>query len=60
MSSLIFLAIAVGIFLIGAAIVWFRHRDRTTFTTSIDEFNSKMGALSPDSDVASESDWSRH
>ena len=59
MSSLIFLAIAVGIFLVGAMIVWFRHRDRTTFTTSIDDFSTKMGALSPDSDAASDSEWSR-
>ena len=47
MSSLAFLAIALGVFLVGSIVVWIRHRDRTTFTTSIDEFNSEMGALSP-------------
>ena len=50
MSSLAFLAIAAGVFLIGSLVIWFRNRDRTTFTTSIDEFSSEMGALSPDSD----------
>jgi len=50
MSSLAFLAIALGVFLVGSIVVWIRHRDRTTFTTSIDEFNSEMGALSPDAE----------
>lgn len=50
MSGLAFLAIAVGVFLVGSIILWIRNRDRTTFTTSIDEFNSEMGALSPDED----------
>lgn len=50
MSSLLFLAIAMGVFLVGSLILWIRHRDRSTFTTSIDEFNSNMGALSPERD----------
>ena len=50
MSGLAFLAIAVGVFLFGSIILWIRNRDRTTFTTSIDEFSDNMGALSPDED----------
>jgi hypothetical protein len=50
MSSFVFLAIAAGVFTVGCLIVWLRHRDRTTLTTSIDEFSSEMGALSPESE----------
>ena len=53
MSSLAFLAIAAGIFLLGSLILWIRNRDRTTFSTSIDEFSSEMGALSPDEESES-------
>ncbi len=52
MSSLLFLGIAAAIFLVGTLVLWLVSRERTTFISSIEEFQSEMGALRPPSDDA--------
>ena len=47
MASVIFLFVAVGVCLIGFLVLWLRHRDRTTFTSSMDRFRAEMSALRP-------------
>lgn len=52
MSALIFLGGALAIFLLFSLIAWLRHRERDNrhFGSSIDDFQSQMGMLSPDAD----------
>jgi len=47
MSNLIFLAIALGVFLVGAIIVLAVNRARTGSSSPIDEFRNEMGAIAP-------------
>lgn len=47
MGSLAFLAIGLGVFCLGATIVWFRNRERRVPDTSIDDFQSGISALGP-------------
>jgi len=47
MSNLLFLAIALGVFLVGAAIVLLVNRVRTGPSSPIDEFRNEMGAIAP-------------
>ena len=49
MAGLIFLFVAVGVCLVGFLVLWLRHRDRTTFTSSMDRFDAEMSALRPPS-----------
>ncbi|MDH3755157.1 MAG: hypothetical protein OEU32_14900 [Acidimicrobiia bacterium] len=48
MGSLLFLAIALGIFVLGSLLLWWRSRERRSFNSSIDDFEANMGALAPD------------
>ena len=47
MDGLIFLAIAIGVSLVGAFLLWLRTRERRSFHSSIDDFKANMGALAP-------------
>ncbi|MCB1270004.1 MAG: hypothetical protein M9942_11010 [Microthrixaceae bacterium] len=53
MSPLVFLGAALVISVIGTLVLWVRHRDTTGPDSTIDEFRSKMKALSdePGSDA---------
>jgi len=48
-AGVIFLFVAVGVCLLGFLLLWLRHRDRTTFTSSMDRFDAEMSALRPPS-----------
>ncbi len=48
MSALVFLAMAAVISIIGTIVVWARQRQPDTPDASIEEFRSKMRALSDD------------
>jgi len=47
MSNLIFLAIALGVFVVGGVIVVIVNRVRTGSSSPIDEFRNEMGAIAP-------------
>ena len=48
MSPLVFLGLALAVFVVVSSISWFVHRERrTTFESSIDRFRNDMGQLSP-------------
>ncbi len=47
MAGVIFLFVAVGVCVVGFLVLWLRHRDRTTFTSSMDRFDAEMSALRP-------------
>lgn len=47
MSNLIFLAIALGVFLVGGLIVLIANRVRSGPASPIDEFRNEMGAIAP-------------
>ena len=49
MAGVIFLFVAVGVCVVGFLVIWLRHRDRTTFTSSVDRFHAEMSALRPPS-----------
>ena len=49
MAGVIFLFVAVGVCVVGFLVIWLRHRDRTTFTSSVDRFDAEMSALRPPS-----------
>lgn len=46
MSPLFFLALALVISVVGTLVLWIRHREPDTPDATIDEFRSKMRALS--------------
>lgn len=46
MSALVFLALAVAVSAVGMIVLWARHRQPDTPDASIEEFRSKMRALS--------------
>ncbi|MCZ7629084.1 MAG: hypothetical protein M5U19_08485 [Microthrixaceae bacterium] len=48
MSPLVFLALALVISAVGTVALWLRHRRPDTPDATIDEFRSKMRALSDD------------
>lgn len=48
MSSLAYLAVAVLISLIGAAVLWYRHNRPRSLEEGIDDFARELRALSPD------------
>ncbi|MCY3560704.1 MAG: hypothetical protein OXH20_05990 [bacterium] len=47
MAGAIFLFVAVGVCVVGFLLIWLRHRDRSTFTSSVDRFDAEMSALRP-------------
>jgi hypothetical protein len=47
MSSLVFLAIAVGVSVLGTCLLWLFSRERRTYDSSINDFRKNMGALAP-------------
>ena len=49
-TPLIFLTIALGVSVLGSAVIAFRHRRPQTMHGSIDGFADRMKALAPDSD----------
>ena len=49
MAGVIFLFVAVGVCVVGFLVIWLRHRERTTFTSSVDRFDAEMSALRPPS-----------
>lgn len=46
MSPLFFLALALVVSVVGTLVLWIRHREPDTPDATIDEFRSKMRALS--------------
>ncbi len=48
-SNVAFLVLAAIVSIVGSLIVVARHRKPSTFTTSIDDFSSRMQALAPES-----------
>lgn len=50
MTAVVFLAIAVVISVIGGLLVWFRHREPTTWDSGIRDFAREMDALRPGED----------
>ena len=59
MAGVIFLFVAVGVCLIGFLALWLRHRDRTTFTSSMDRFDAEMSALRPHERAGRRRRWFR-
>ena len=59
MAGLIFLFVAVGVCLVGFLVLWLRHRDRTTFTSSMDRFDAEMSALRPPAGGGRRRRWNR-
>jgi len=49
-AGVIFLFVAVGVCVVGFLVIWLRHRDRTTFTSSVDRFDAEMSVLRPPSE----------
>jgi hypothetical protein len=47
-NGVAFLAIALGVSVVGSLLLWLRHRKPTTFMSSIDEFHREMEALGGD------------
>jgi hypothetical protein len=47
MSALVFLAIAVGLSVLGCIVLWIRHRQPSSMESGIDAFRREMSALSP-------------
>lgn len=47
MSGLVFLVVALGVCVIGFLYLWVRHRDRSTFMSSVDRFDKELEALRP-------------
>lgn len=47
MSNLIFLAVALGVFVVGGALVLLVNRGRTGDSSPVDEFRNEMGAIAP-------------
>lgn len=56
---MIFLFVAVGVCVVGFLVIWLRHRDRTTFTSSVDRFDAEMSALRPPARGAGRGRWRR-
>ena len=54
-----FLFVAVGVCVVGFLVIWLRHRDRTTFTSSVDRFDAEMSALRPPSERSGRGRWHR-
>ena len=50
MSSLLYLLVAVGLSVIGSAILWLRHRRPRSLESGIDEFSRELRALAPKRD----------
>lgn len=59
MAGVIFLFVAVGVCVVGFLVIWLRHRDRTTFTSSVDRFDAEMSALRPPSERSGRGRWRR-
>lgn len=51
MRNVWYLAIVVGMSVIGVLILWLRNRPTSTPRSSIERFNDKMNALSPEQAV---------
>ncbi len=47
MSGLVFLVVALGVCVVGFLYLWVRHRDRSTFMSSVDRFDKELEALRP-------------
>ena len=56
---MIFLFVAVGVCVVGFLVIWLRHRDRTTFTSSVDRFDAEMSALRPPARTGGRGRWRR-
>jgi len=50
MSALVFLGVAIAVSVIGSLLVLLRHREPKTVDSSVNEFNERMQALSPELD----------
>ena len=48
MSALVFLGVAIAVSVVGSLIVLLRNREPKTADSSVNEFNSRMQALSPE------------
>ena len=59
MAGVIFLFVAVGVCVVGFLVIWLRHRDRTTFTSSVDRFDAEMSALRPPARTGGRGRWRR-
>jgi hypothetical protein len=46
MGNLIFLVGAIALSVVGSVLLWLRHREPTSFMSSIDDFSREMTALS--------------
>lgn len=51
MTALIFLGVAMAVFVLFGLVSWFRHRETsTTFESSIETFKREMGLLAPETE----------
>ena len=50
MSGILFLGLALAIFAVGSLVAWLVSRERQTVKSSIEQFQSEMGALKPPTD----------
>jgi hypothetical protein len=46
-NPVVFLAVAAAIVLVGALVLWARHRSPSSFEASIESFRREMQALAP-------------
>jgi hypothetical protein len=46
MGNLVFLVGAIALSVVGSVVLWLRHREPTSFMSSIDDFSREMTALS--------------
>lgn len=47
MSGLVFLVVALGVCVVGFLYLWLRHRDRSTFMSSVKRFDKELSVLRP-------------
>ncbi|HTN99679.1 MAG TPA: hypothetical protein VL068_03290 [Microthrixaceae bacterium] len=48
MSPVVYLFMVVGLSLVGLTLLWIRNRPTSSPRSSVEQFNDKMKALSPD------------
>ena len=47
MSPIVFLVVALVVCVVGFLYLWLRHRDRSTFMSSVNRFDKELEALRP-------------
>ena len=54
MNAVVFLLIALAVFVVGCGLLWYKHRSPTTLDSSIRAFQRERDALAPRDDPGSD------